>query len=265
MVLLEEYFELQETENVSFIWKAAQIASYILAAGFGIICGYILAVLRVTFDNKCFLYSKVHPDARGDLRIQNEQFNESIWFNSMSCDYCQYSMVSSFIFATIWAAFFLMCGKGGKSNTGLPQPWRIALPALMFNFMYFVISIVAALEIYNGINVFCETPNDFISDIRLHNCAILHLYYMAKFKTTMIHLDIAIKSAWMTTLSWLLAFVIPLIRILFVIDFKIYKVSVYGADSLNNSNEEVLSVTEFDEKRRVRFISSGGESHLHED
>lgn len=120
MVLLEEYYELQEAENVPVFWKSAQISSYVLAAGCGIVCGYILAVLRVTFDNKCFLFGKIHEDSGGELRVlQNEySYDYSVSSKTVACDYCQYSMVSSFIFATIWAAFFLMCGKGGKSTTG---------------------------------------------------------------------------------------------------------------------------------------------------
>lgn len=158
-----------------------------------------------------------------------------------------------------------MLVKLSKSSCRLPQPWRITLPALIFNFIYFLISVVAALQIYQGTNFFCESENDFVSDLRLFDCEILKLYKKANFNTTLILMDLAIKSAWMTALSWFLAFLIPLLRILLVSDFILYKISVYGVDDMKNYNEEILNVTDYDDKKHVRFDSFEKNNHPHDD
>lgn len=59
MVLLEEYYELNENENVSKWWKIMQIFFYVCAAGFGIGCGVTMALTRLNFDDKCYLSAKI--------------------------------------------------------------------------------------------------------------------------------------------------------------------------------------------------------------
>lgn len=115
MSLIEEYYELNEAAEVSALWKATQIAFYISAASFGLGCGYTIALIRIAFEDKCYLFTSTKFALTSDKKIDLGSLN---WENDLWCDYCQYSMVSSFIVATIWATFFLMCGKGGKSITG---------------------------------------------------------------------------------------------------------------------------------------------------
>lgn len=113
MSLIEEYYELNEAEEVLVIWKILQIIFYASAACLGLWCGYTIAILRLKFENKCYLFTSIKVVSENDMNYASVNWESDSW-----CDYCQYCMVSSFIVATIWATFFLMCGKGGKSISG---------------------------------------------------------------------------------------------------------------------------------------------------
>lgn len=116
MALIEEYYELNEAEEVTSAWKIFQIVFYISAACLGLISGYIMAILRIKFEDKCFLFTTLKTSKTNKSPKINPVIN---WEADSYCDFCQYTMVSSFIVGTIWATFFLMCGKGGKTATGL--------------------------------------------------------------------------------------------------------------------------------------------------
>ena len=93
--------------------KILQIIFYASAACLGLWCGYTIAILRLKFENKCYLFTSIKVVSENDMNYASVNWESDSW-----CDYCQYCMVSSFIVATIWATFFLMCGKGGKSISG---------------------------------------------------------------------------------------------------------------------------------------------------
>ena len=121
MVLLEEYYELNENENVSKWWKIMQIFFYICAGILGIWSGFSMVLAKQAFDEKCYLSAEIvlqnveNPNENSHLNFDSTQTK---WGADSLCEYCQYSMISSFIFAVIWGTFFLMCGKGGKTISG---------------------------------------------------------------------------------------------------------------------------------------------------
>ncbi|KAK6621672.1 hypothetical protein RUM44_001479 [Polyplax serrata] len=199
-------------------------------------------------------------EADENVRLLDEKLPTEInWENDSWCDYCQYSMVSSFIVATIWATFFLMCGKGGRALTGLPQPWRIVWPSLIFNFIYFIVSLSTAINIQKGTELFCTNQSVSLSTGKtvLDNCPALSILKVHDIHGTSFQLEIVSKTSWGCVLSWLVLFLISFARIIFVIDFNMYKICVFKiGEIVHNKREEVLRVTNYEEVRKIHFDGS---------
>lgn len=48
----------------------------------------------------------------------------------------------------------------------LPQPWRIVLPALIFNITFLGVALAAAFKLQDGINVFCNFFQDDMDETK---------------------------------------------------------------------------------------------------
>jgi hypothetical protein len=48
----------------------------------------------------------------------------------------------------------------------LPQPWRIVLPALIFNITFLGVALAAACKLEDGINVFCNFFQDDMDETK---------------------------------------------------------------------------------------------------
>lgn len=72
--------------------------------------------------------------------------------------------------------------------------------------------------------------------------------------TISLQLDIVSKTSWACVVSWLILFLISFFRIIFVIDFHLYKICVFQIEEVGqNKKEEVLKITNYEEQRRIRF------------
>jgi hypothetical protein len=51
-------------------------------------------------------------------------------------------------------------------SSRLPQPWRIVLPALIFNITFLGVALAAAHKLQDGINVFCNFFQDDMEETK---------------------------------------------------------------------------------------------------
>ncbi|KAJ0173741.1 hypothetical protein K1T71_010890 [Dendrolimus kikuchii] len=58
--------------------------------------------------------------------------SRTLFESDSTCQFAEYMPIMSTIFAAVWLTMFTMCAGGGHVRTGLPQPWRILAPALIF-------------------------------------------------------------------------------------------------------------------------------------
>nr|CAD7392278.1 unnamed protein product [Timema cristinae] len=201
MKLLELYLELVEKESylVSSTWKGFQISFYVIIVISGLISCISFSNALNDFNLNCMLYSNITFQS---VNCDNATQAELPPFDSMKtefgkqslCAFCQYAPVCSAIFAFLWAVLFTMCGTGGKTKEGLSQPWRIVYPALIFNFIYLIISTTSSVLLEQGHDAFCDS-----------------------FMT----------SSWFNMLAWLLATVLLLLRCSCAADFEVIKITIH--------------------------------------
>ncbi|CAG7832925.1 unnamed protein product [Allacma fusca] len=145
------------SEDVSYCWKACQLFSYVIVVISGIATSMAIGNIQRMFHDECVLYSnltvtKVVNGSEIHLLPADQH-----WGSRDKCNYCQFLPVASVICAGIWGTLFVMCGRGGNSSRNLPQPWRIVPPAIVFNFVFVVLSCVSVVLTFEGFSVFCSS------------------------------------------------------------------------------------------------------------
>lgn len=140
----------------------------------------------------------------------------------------------------------------------LPKPWRIIWPSLIFNFIYFIIILHSAIYIQRGIDIFCarQVHKLKIDSGFTETCKTLKVLLHRNLDTAALLLELITKISWSCAVSWLVLFLIPLFRILFVIDFNLYKVCVFKiGEAVQNKKEEVLKITYYEEPIKVNVTT----------
>jgi hypothetical protein len=124
MVLLERYLQLYEREShlISSAWKTSHIFFYVVIALSGLAASYAFSRVLASFDGNCFLHSNVTSISdrtdNSSITYLPIDYVKSEWGRQCDCSFCQYVPVCSAIFSVVWIAFFIMCGKGGKTTHG---------------------------------------------------------------------------------------------------------------------------------------------------
>lgn len=127
----------------------------------------------------------------------------------------------------------------------MPQPWRIVIPSLIFNFIYLIIALVASILVQDGTDTFCQQLD---KNSQAKKCEGLAKLVVNNTDFAQQMLTTVEMTSWATTASWLFSFLLPLFRIIFVIDFRMIKVCVYKIDeAVHNKQEEVVQVTNYEE------------------
>jgi hypothetical protein len=137
---------------------------------------------------------------------------------------------------------FAICGRGGKSepNAFLPQPWRIVTPALFFNIIMTILSIIDTTVIESGLTEFCKSLTSSTPDI---DCGTALNRYMLT-DTTQTLIPPSVQRKLLTSFGfinlgfWVLSVAILIARILFVVDFQLIKVTVKTKVSENKKKIE---------------------------
>lgn len=132
----------------------------------------------------------------------------------------------------------------------MPQPWRIVIPSLLFNFIYFIIAFVASILIQQGTDSFCQKLDENFKP-KMNKCKGLEKLLVNHSALTLNFMNTIVKTSWATTAAWFLAFLLPLFRIIFITDFRLIKVCVYKIDDgVQNKTEEIVKVTNYEESAK---------------
>ncbi|XP_047113720.1 uncharacterized protein LOC124790186 [Schistocerca piceifrons] len=233
MAVLENYVRLLEKDSklVLSAWKAFQIIFYTVIFFSGIATSYCVSGITESFAGNCFLFSNVTFVHNGNTQNESRKLHlpidaeKTLWGKDSTCEFCQYVPVAAVIFSLVWATLFMMCGKGGKAVSGLPQPWRIVFPAFVFNVIYFVISLVATIHLVNGIDTFCL---NFIENNGVAHCSVLTKIDLAG-RSGQLTYDLMVfskVSAWINTVCWLLGTCLLLLRCFCIADFELVEITV---------------------------------------
>lgn len=233
MVLLEQYVTLYERrwQNVFIGWKYFQITMYLVTAVAGILASFCWTRINYGFEDNCILYANITFYNKGDSddkRNSDVNKDTSQFGREVYCSYCQYVPVCSVLFAAMWLTFFTMCGRGGRSDHGLPQPWRIVYPAMIFNFLLFFFSLIAIIWFKDGHYQFCKF---FKENNNKTSCQELREYSLFDTRGEEIDLYFFLAEAgtWGVTFGWLIGAVLLVTRCCFLADFTVMKITVISA------------------------------------
>ncbi|XP_059053366.1 uncharacterized protein LOC131847736 [Achroia grisella] len=102
--------------------------------------------------------------------------SRSLFGGETECEFAEYMPIMSTVFAAVWLTMFTMCPGGGRVRTGLPQPWRILTPALLFALVLVGLTGHSFTTTNGGLHAFCTAfhnvtnstacspVNDFLED-----------------------------------------------------------------------------------------------------
>lgn len=118
--------KLVEVEHISGVWKVLHILFLVLAALFGICGGTALSLLYEEDDFLCGAVSLISSTTSDPGKTEVFMNGSYISLDVLplggaaddACEFSEYTLITSFIFAAIWMVFFMMCGRGGKSDGG---------------------------------------------------------------------------------------------------------------------------------------------------
>ncbi|XP_035737244.1 uncharacterized protein LOC118448286 [Vespa mandarinia] len=257
MQLVEEYKEFVERDSkeISILWKIIQIFCYFLSA----ISGYCSSIIfyifwEDIFGGSCPLWAGVYAHSTATVINSNNDYesNETIvitnfknWLSYIvvrydsetNCEIYFFTSLLSCTFGIIWIAMFSVCGKGGYNNRIIHSPWRIIVPALLFNFAFSILTLYATYELQAGYAKFRFDIQKVFSELTKRNeityemiCSILQsyveMYGVHGYNICNVFFILQIL-AWTMAWSWIFNLMLLVIRILLVTDFHILKVSVY--------------------------------------
>lgn len=81
--------------------------------------------------------------------------SRSLFGRETECEFVEYMPILSTVFAAVWVTMFTMCPGGGRVRTGLPQPWRILTPALLFALVLVGLTGHSFTSTNGGLHAFC--------------------------------------------------------------------------------------------------------------
>lgn len=185
---------------------------------------------------------------------------KTVWGKKSTCDFGVYIPISQSLFGIIMAVMFVICGKGGKSdsNSFLPQPWRIVTPAIVFFVIMTSLSIANLAIIQGGMNDFCESFNKILPDV---GCTVAMNRYMdARIEdiklTPGMYYKLVTSFNYTTFGCWLLSLLVLVARIVFVVDFQLVKVSVKTIEFERAEEESKFKVSDAEDETGRRLTTT---------
>ncbi|XP_022254665.1 uncharacterized protein LOC111088529 [Limulus polyphemus] len=115
------------------------------------------------FNGHCPLYSDIVvvmvPGKNDSFRFVTDIYAEkrTKWGSSHSCNFCSFMLVASFVYGLTLIWFFCVCsGNGNIGAIGVPNPWRLIPPALLFTTLITVAMCASAFLLTMGMRHFCH-------------------------------------------------------------------------------------------------------------
>ncbi|XP_076234012.1 LOW QUALITY PROTEIN: uncharacterized protein LOC143178950 [Calliopsis andreniformis] len=217
MRILEEYKEFidRDTSEISYFWKFVQLFVSFSCACNGYICSVLFYILwEHVFGGKCPLWATslstltMNSDMDADNFFDKDTTNSNCtnWWKYVITDHnheniCKMYLLTCFLsctFGVIWFALFLMCGKGGHDIAIYEAPWRIVPPALLFNFIFMIITLYMTSILENGFvefsrdlkNIFLEICNKYKTHKDLRCATYFTMFLNYCFDTTLLTVNV---------------------------------------------------------------------------
>lgn len=180
---------------------------------------------------------------------------ESEWGKTSTCDFGVYIPICQTCFGIIMTVMFIICGKGGKSepHAFLPQPWRIVSPALMFFLVMTMLSIADVIIIQSGMNKFCESFAEYFPDVDCDTSMNRYVTVPTEtltFSPGTFHKSL-IPSIYIALTCWVASFIVLIVRVIFVIDFQLVRVTV-----------KTIEYEKADENSKFKVVDEKGKDDL---
>ncbi|XP_004921838.1 uncharacterized protein LOC101745117 [Bombyx mori] len=153
--------------------------------------------------------------------------SRSLFGKDNDCQYAEYMPVLSTVFAITWIVMFTICPGGGYARTGLQQPWRILMPALLFSLVMAGLTGYSFTMTNKGLHAFCEAFFDITNST---NCSSVNEHIERSWEATWSFSGraattrAASAAVWA---SWACATALLFARCLAAPDFQVKKTSVY--------------------------------------
>lgn len=155
--------------------------------------------------------------------------SRTLFESDSTCQFGEYMPIMSTIFACVWVTMFIMCAGGGHVRTGLPQPWRILAPALLFALVMVGLTGHSFNITNGGLHDFCAKFYEFTNTT---TCSAVNSHLVRGWNTTWSMggrvgaTRAASAGVWA---SWACAAALLLARCLTAPDFQVSRTGVYLA------------------------------------
>ncbi|KAG6460494.1 uncharacterized protein LOC115450208 [Manduca sexta] len=153
--------------------------------------------------------------------------SRTLFEENTACQFAEYMPILSTIFAAVWMTLFTMCPGGGHARTGLPQPWRILAPALLFSLVMVGLTGHSFTTTNRGLHAFCEA---FFELTNTTTCSSVNSYLERGWNVSwgiggrIAATRAASAAVWA---SWACAAALFLARCLAAPDFQVKRIGVY--------------------------------------
>ncbi|XP_026315141.1 uncharacterized protein LOC113226638 [Hyposmocoma kahamanoa] len=239
LTLYKEYrlIERKETE-ISGSWKGTHLLFFFLAFVFGSFCTFCFHVLMYLFDEKCVLFPKLlllkelrHsvlydyiPNA-GLIETLPVDFVTTHWMDKSTCYLPTYVPLISGIFGLVWTTMFLMFSSGSKT-LGLQRSWRLLPYVIVFSVAMSCLCIYTSAVTTSGLLDLCAKLSEVTGSATCsYTINVVTLAFERRIRGVFQAIQLTIVSAWLHTCCWVLTAVVALVRVLFVIDFRLVCIS----------------------------------------
>lgn len=158
-----------------------------------------------------------------------------------------------------WMQMFYLCGRGGytfEQSSIDDRPWRIVIPALIFFILLTILQIIYVTVLQVNLKSHCDHSKDEQDE----DCA---KFYQKNMSNGYPVYSILIYSSTLTTIFWLLATAIMVLRVIRAPDFQVVVDKASKAKpvpsaivhriSENNSNERWIYMNREFQRRSVHF------------
>ncbi|KAI8425242.1 hypothetical protein MSG28_007042 [Choristoneura fumiferana] len=163
-----------------------------------------------------------HQEVREALDVARTFFG-----SSQDCEFAEYMPILATVFALVWTTLFVMCPGGGRSRTGLMQPWRILAPALIFALVLVGLTGNSFTRTNRGLREFCAAFYNYTNST---TCSSVNVYLERswnatwKFGSRAEATRAASAGLWV---CWAGAATLLIVRCLAAPDFQLMRTGVY--------------------------------------
>ncbi|XP_063703690.1 uncharacterized protein LOC134833330 isoform X2 [Culicoides brevitarsis] len=270
---LATYYKLvdRDTEKVGAKWKVMSCLVLILAVVASGIVSFSFYSLEHAFGDRCVL--KANPLLKVSEPKNSTETPKNVldvlsskWGLNDDCSFAVFTPLFQCMTGIIWISLFLVCGNGGASNKNstVPKPYQIVLPVTLYLLAMIILTAYEVPFISDGLLAFCDNFLNQTSHLNesSNGCGSLLDKYsqpefqmdssaaVAVYNPSVIppswHFYLSIAFIWTTLGAFLLAFLLQIIRCLFVVDFQLIKITIAhqeDEDTRTLNTEDIMTIS----------------------